>query len=170
MCVKKEVWTLPPSDAVSLLVNMLTAARRLQNGIFNILICLWVYLIPDPHVYLQALTWPWRCCLLWSSLIFWFPAQLALPGDLGHLNQGRWERREAICQMSISRALGRCPSSRLCAFKLLSSGRGGGRGGGQHGQPPGAGGRLERGPNSTLFSCFLSPWNSTNIPLVFKIQ
>lgn len=44
------------------------------------------------------------------------------------------------------------------------------RGGGHHGQPPDAGGQLERWPSSTLFPHFLSPWNSTNIPLMFKIQ
>lgn len=30
------------------------------------------------------------CCLLCASLTLWFPAQLALPGDLGYLNQGRY--------------------------------------------------------------------------------
>lgn len=110
------------------------------------------------------------CCLLCASLTLWFPAQLALPGDLGHLNQGRGGRREAICQMSISMGLGRCPNARSCTFKLLSSGRGGGRGGGHHGQPPDAGGELERWASSSLSSHFLSPWNSTNIPLVLKTQ
>lgn len=48
MCVKKEVWVLPPSDALLLPVNMVSAAKRLQSGIFNLVLRLWVCLIADP--------------------------------------------------------------------------------------------------------------------------
>lgn len=112
MCVWKEVWALSPSNAVLLPVSMVTAARRLQNGIFNLLLCLWVFNSWSLMLFCKLSCGHGGCYLLWSSLTFWFP--FALLGDWGHLNQGRWGRREAVCQMSISMALGMCPSAGLC--------------------------------------------------------